>query len=74
MPTPPRESIGGTKGHQIAMWEFSHKIYNELESIEALKKDAEWDDISMVEQTQIDNYYYKLEDAYNDLLTIVDSY
>ena len=74
MPAPPRQSIGGTKGHQIEAFEFSKSSYNYLVDLEAFTKTEEFNELNQVERDLIANELKNQTKSYNILWERVNSY
>lgn len=74
MPTPPKESIGGTKGHQIAAWEMSKTIYDYLRDLTDFSTSVEFEDEPAGDQELIFSELTELEKAYEILNARVANY
>jgi len=74
MPTPPKESIGGTKGHQIIAFEFSNKEFEYLKSQEILIASEDFSDFENSEKESILNEFEIRSAAYETLRIRVEDY
>ena len=53
MPTPPKESIGGSKPHQLAAFEAVQNEFRYLTKLENLAKSEDFEELDEFEQAQI---------------------
>jgi hypothetical protein len=74
MPTPPRESISGTKGHQVAAFEFSKTSYNYLVELERFMDTEEFTELDLAEKDLILGELEEQTKAYEILWERVDQY
>ena len=69
MPTPPRETIGGTKGRQLNALDAGLEVYDRILQLEEVKNSSEWDDCDQDEKDLINdeiiaiNAYYEANQA-----------
>lgn len=74
MPTPPRESMGGTKSHQIVDFEFHKVQFEYLKELENFKNTS---DFELLTENELINYEENLTNqtnSYELLRTIVEEY
>lgn len=74
MPTPPRESIGGTKPKQIADFNFHKAQFEYISDIETYTQSQDFSDLTEEEKTIINSNLRNQNIAYEELREIVDSY
>lgn len=74
MPTPPRESIGGTKGHQLATLEFAQIQYNYIVNREAFRETEDFLELTDWEKVKIEEEIELQNESYACTLEILNSY
>lgn len=74
MVTPPKESIGGTKGHQTKAFEFSKTSYDYLVELERFMDTEEFTELDLAEKDLILGELEEQTKAYEILWERVDQY
>ena len=74
MPTPPKESIGGTKGHHLVAFEFAKTEFEYLVALERIKNDSAFSELSDPEKTRIENEVKQRNLVYENLRLRVEDY
>lgn len=71
---PPRESIGGTRPHQIAAHEFSKTSYDYLVHLDSFTQSEEYEALDQSEKDLIEDEIFQQTKAYETLWARVDTY
>lgn len=74
MPTPPKESIRGTKRHQIVSFEFTQKQFDYIVEAESFIESEEFQELPEIERSYILSEVDQQNFAYETLRLRVDSY
>lgn len=72
--TPPKESMGGTKGHQIIAYEFNKMSYKYLVELDKFTSTEEFYELSQTERDLITSELKNQTKAYELLWARVDTY
>lgn len=74
MPTPPKETIGGKKGHHVIDHEFAQRQFEYIEKLEEFKNSKDFADCPEVEQQYISKEIEQQNYAYETLRQRVENY
>jgi hypothetical protein len=74
MPTPPKESIRGTKAHQITSFEFAQKQFSYIREMEVFAESEDFTELSETEKAFITNEIEQQNYAYETLRQRVEDY
>lgn len=74
MPTPPKESIRGTKSFEIAAFEFAKNQYSYITELETFTESEDFTKLSEEDQLVIQKEVELQNNAYEVLLLRVDNY
>ena len=74
MPTPPRESIGGTRPHQINAFNFSKASYDYLVTLDEFEQSEEYGALDQSEKDLIQDEIFQQTKAYETLWARVEEY
>lgn len=74
MPTPPKETIGGRKGHHVVAFEFAQKQFEYVTEMESFKETSDYDEMLELEKSQFDTELEQQNFAYETLRLRVEDY